>query len=145
MRGGRCEGVVCGRGSAERGSPPLTIDKLLERRVVGVGSRPYSGEACGSRTMPEVHSGPLLEIRRLDGRLFFLDSDGLMRSSGSIGVVGGVEKVSASGEADAKVEVMLKLRSFCWFTHPGLGCHLKYHLLTCIDRLSASNHRHQTP
>lgn len=56
--------------------------------------------------MPGVHSVLLFEIRRSDGRLFFLDSDGLVRSSGSIGVVGGVVKVSPSGEANSKVEGM---------------------------------------
>jgi len=56
--------------------------------------------------MPEAHSALVLETRRFDGQLFFLDSDGLIRSSGRIGVVGGVEKLSISGEANAKVEVM---------------------------------------
>ena len=58
-------------------------------------------------TMPEVHSTLVFDIRRLDGRLLFLDSDGpLIRSSGGIGVVGGVEKVSISGDANAKAEAM---------------------------------------
>ena len=107
MRGGRCEGVICGRASAgKRGSPPLTIDELFERRVVGVGSRPDSGEACGSRMIPDVHSALAFEMRRLDGLLFFLDSDGLIRRSGGIGDEGGVEKVSRSGDAKAKAEAM---------------------------------------
>jgi len=42
MRGGRWGGIFCEWSSAERGSPPLTIDEWF---VVGVGSSPYSGEA----------------------------------------------------------------------------------------------------
>lgn len=64
--------------------------------------------------MPEVHSVLVLEIRRLDGRLFFLESDGLIKSSGSIGVVGGVERESISGEANAKVEAMTMGRRLRW-------------------------------
>ena len=106
MRGGRCEGATCERSSAGRGPPPpLTIGEVFERRVVGVGSRPYS-ESCGSMTIPGVHSVGVLEIRRLDGLLFFLDSDGLIRISGGKGVLGGVEKVSTSGDANVKVEAM---------------------------------------
>jgi hypothetical protein len=72
----------------------------------GKGIQPMLREACGSRMIPEVHSALVLEIRRLDGRLFFLDSDDLIRISGDIGVVGGVEKVSASGDGDARLEGM---------------------------------------
>lgn len=107
MRGGRCEGISCERSSAGRGSPPLAIgEAVVGRRVVGVGSHPYSGEACGSMTMPGAHSKLVLEMRRLEGRLLFLESDGLIRISGGIGVLGGVEKVSRSGDANAKVEAM---------------------------------------
>jgi len=107
MRGGRCGGVTCERGSAARGTPPLVIDGVLEGRLVGVGSRPYSGEACGSTMMPAAHFVLVFERCRLDGRLFFLDSDGFIRISGGIGVVGGVEKVSTSGDGgNAKVEDM---------------------------------------
>ena len=60
--------------------------------------------------IPEVHSTLVFAIRRLDGRLFFLDSDGLIRSSGGIGVLGGVEKDSNSGDASAKVEAMITRR-----------------------------------
>jgi hypothetical protein len=58
-------------------------------------------------TIPGAHSVLVLEIRRLEGRLLFLESDGLIRSSGGIGVLGGVEKVSRSGDAKAKVEAMV--------------------------------------
>jgi len=109
MRGGRFEGVVCGRFSAGRGSPPLMIDEPLEVREVGVGSVLHSGEAWGSRMMPEVHPTLVSEMRRLDGRLFFLDSDGFIRISGGIGVVGGVEKISPSGDTNAEVEGMGKM------------------------------------
>lgn len=109
MRGGRCEGVVCERGSAGWGSPPLTIDEPFGGPGVGEGSSLYSGEACGSRMIPEVHSVLVFEMRRLDGRLFFLDSDDLIRISGDIGVVGGVEKVSASGDDNLEVEGMGKI------------------------------------
>ena len=51
--------------------------------------------------MLEVHSMPVLEMRRLEGRLLFLESDGLIRSSGGMGVLGGVEKDSRSGDAKA--------------------------------------------
>lgn len=104
IRGGRCEGVICGRESAERGSPPLVIDEPFEVRMVGAGSRLYSGDACGSRMMPEFHSAREFEMRRLDGRLLFLDSDGVVRISEGIGVVGGVEKVSLSGDGGTKGE-----------------------------------------
>lgn len=56
--------------------------------------------------MPEAQSELVLEIRRLEGLLLFLDSDGLIRSSEGIGEAGGVEKDSTSGEANAKMEVM---------------------------------------
>lgn len=110
MRGGRCGGVVCERDSAERGSPPLTIDEPLEGPVAGVGSNLHSGDTCGSRMMPDVHSALVFEIRRLDGRLFFLDSDDLSRISGGIGVVGGVENISTSGDDSVKVVGMVKGR-----------------------------------
>lgn len=105
MRGGRCvEGVGSERGPVEWGSPPLTIDEPFSE--MGVGSCPYSGEACGSRTIPGVHSVLVFEMRRMDGRLFFLDSDDLNRISGGIGVEGGVENVSTSGDDDVRVEGM---------------------------------------
>lgn len=111
MRGGRCEGVICGRGSAERGSPPLVIGGPFEMRVVGVGCRLHSGDAWGSRMMSEVHSAREFEMRRLDGRLFFLDNAGMVRiSAEGIGVVGGVEKVSTSGDGGTKVEGMVMER-----------------------------------
>ena len=109
MRGGRCEGVVCERGSAERGSPPLSIDEPFEGWAVGADSTPHSGEACGSRMMPEVHSALVLEMERLDGRLFFLDNDDFIRISGGIGVEGGVEKISISGDDSVKVGAMGKV------------------------------------
>lgn len=108
MRGGRWEGVICERSSAGRCSPPLTIGELFGRRAVGVGSHPYSGESRRSTIMAEVHSELVLEIRKLDGRLSFLDSDGLIRSSGSIGVVGGVEKGSGSGDPNPMVVAMTR-------------------------------------
>jgi len=107
MRGGRCGGVTCERGSAARGTPPLVIDGALGGRAVELRSSPYSGETCGSRMMSAFHSVLVFERCRLDGRLFFLDSDGFIRISGGIGVVGGVEKVSPSGDGgNAKVEGM---------------------------------------
>ena len=107
IRGGRCEGVICERGSADSwGSPPLMIDDPFEVRVVGVGCWLHSGDACGSRTIPEVQSAQVFEMRKFDGRLFFLDSDGLIRISAGIGVVGGVEKVSKSGDGGTKVDGM---------------------------------------
>ena len=109
MRGGRYEGVVCERGSTERGSPPLTIDEPFWGPAMGEGSSLYSGDACGSRMIPEVQSALVFEMRRLDGRLFFLDSDDLIRISGGIGVVGGVEKVSISGDGNVEVEGMGKI------------------------------------
>jgi hypothetical protein len=60
--------------------------------------------------IPDFHSAPASEIRRLDGRLFLLDNEGLIRSSGGSGVVGGVEKVSTSGDANAKAEAMIMER-----------------------------------
>ena len=131
--------------------------------MVGVRSLPYSGEDCGSRMIPEVHSVLILETRRLDGRLFLLDSDGLIRSSEGIGVVGGVEKVSPSGDAIAKAEAMKmgwsRLRNVRELFETYLflavfassvivvilSCLIWSHLLTCTDRLSASNHHQQSP
>jgi hypothetical protein len=78
----------------------LTIDEPFEGWVVGLGSSLHSGEACGSSMMPGVHSALVREMRRSEGRLLFLDSDGLIRISGGIGVVGGVEKVSPSGDGN---------------------------------------------
>lgn len=104
MRGGRYEGVIC-----ERGSPPLTIDEPFKGRAVGAGSNLHSGEPWGSRMMSDVHSALLFKMCRLDGRLFFLDSDDLVRISGGIGVVGGVENVSPSGDDSAKAETMTKV------------------------------------
>jgi len=110
MRGGRCGGVVCGRcPPVGWGSPPLTIDEPSGGAAVGEGSNLHSGEACGSRMIPEVHSALAFEMRRLDGRLLFLDSDDLIRISGGMGVVGGVEKVSTSGDDNVKVEGMEKI------------------------------------
>jgi len=59
--------------------------------------------------MPDVHSVLAFEICRLDGRLFFLDRDVLIRISGGVGVVGGVENVSPSGDGGVKVEGMVKV------------------------------------
>jgi len=56
IRGGRCGGVTCERDSVERETPPLMIDGALEGRAVELGSSPHSGETCGSRIMPAVHS-----------------------------------------------------------------------------------------
>ena len=114
MRGGRCE-VVCGRGpSAGWGSPPLTIDEPFGGPEVGEGSSLHSGEACGSRMIPDVHSALVFEMRRLDGRLLFLDSDDLIRISGGIGVVGGVEKISISGDGDVEAEGMAMIKERAW-------------------------------
>ena len=76
---------------------------------MGVGSILHSGEPWGSRMMSDIHSTPLFEMRRLDGRLFFLDNDDLVRISGGIGVVGGVENISPSGDDSANVEGMIKV------------------------------------
>ena len=107
MRGGRYESDIWERCSVVRNTPPsLTIDEQFMRRKGWASSRQNSGEACGSRTIPDVHSGLVFEIRKLDGRLALLDSDGLIKSSGGMGVVGDVEKASISGEANAKADAM---------------------------------------
>ena len=90
------------------GTPPLVIDGVLEERAMGLGSSPHSGETWGSRMMPAVHSVLVFERCKLDGRLFFLESDGFIRISWGIGVVGGVENVSPSGDGgNAKAEGMV--------------------------------------
>lgn len=106
-----------------------------------MGSSPHSGEVCGSRMMPDFHSALVSVMCRLDGRLFFLDSDDLIRISGGFGVVGGVENVSPSGDDGGKVEGMakyrMKLRNVrelaeaykpSAFAHPGSGCDHKQDL-----------------
>lgn len=47
-------------------------------------------------------------MQMLDGLLFFLDSDDLVRISWGIGVEGGVEKISTSGDDTAKAEGMTR-------------------------------------
>ena len=85
----------------------MVIDGVLEGRAAELDSSPNSGETCGSRMTSGVHSVLVFERCRLDGRLFFLDSDGFIRISGGIGVVGGVKKVSPSGDGgNAKGEGM---------------------------------------
>lgn len=48
-------------------------------------------------------------MQRLDGLLFLLDSDDLIRISWGIGVEGGVEKASTSGDGTAKAEGMVRV------------------------------------
>ena len=59
--------------------------------------------------MPEFHSTLEFEMRRLDGRLFFLDSDDLIRISCGFGVEGGVVKISTSGDGSVKAEGMVRV------------------------------------
>lgn len=105
MRGGRWGGAICERGSSERSSPPLMIDEPFWGRIAEVSSSPHSGETCGSRMMSEVHSVVVFEMCKLDGRLFFLDSEDFIRISEGIGVVGGVENVSPSGDGGGNAKV----------------------------------------
>jgi len=157
IRGGRCGGVTCDRGSVAWGTPPL-IDEVWEGRVVGLGSSTHSGETCGSRMMPAVHSVLAFERCKLDGRLFFLDRDGFIRISGGIGVVGGVEKVSPSGDggsvkAEGMVMVEGKERAGCLYVFGGLHRWLrsyhKQHLQTATSPIAVSPHpsncHHQSP
>lgn len=68
-----------------------------------------SGETWLTRTMSDFQFAGVCEIRRLDGRLFRLESDGRSKtlvSMAEVGVVGGVEKVSGSCAENMMVEIL---------------------------------------
>lgn len=91
------------------------VGRAVDRGVVDGSAAILGGDSAwlcfleilgddSSRTMSEVHSPPALITIEL-GLLLRLDSDGLIRSMVGPGVVGGVEKVSVSGDRRCAIVV----------------------------------------